>query len=230
MNLLKLTVQEELRALPDSSRLSSLARCTVVYGQGQKADSLFLLDEGLAKLTRVNGSGGKIVLSICGPGQLIGEESLSEVEGSYCAEAMTITSANLVRIPRESALGLLASSGSAGAALVSYLLDRKLSLAEKVELLCLHDVEHRILHYLAELSDLLPGGENGNGHSIPITQLELADLIGATRETTSTTLNQLERRGLLKLSRRLLTVPAPAALREAAGARLTPVAAGMGER
>lgn len=230
MNLLKSTVQEELRALPDSSRLSSLVRCTAVYGQGQKADALFLLDEGLVKLTRVNGGGGKIVLSICGPGQLIGEESLSEVEGSYCTEAMTITSANLVRIPRESVLALLASNGSAGAALVSYLLDRKLSLAEKVELLCLHDVEHRILHYLAELSDLLPGGENGNGHPIPITQLELADLIGATRETTSTTLNQLERRGLLKLSRRLLTVPVPAALREAASARLTPVAAAMGEQ
>ena len=54
-----------------------------------------------------------------------------------------------------------------------------------------------------------------------MTQLELADLIGATRETTSTTLNQLERRGLLKLSRRLLTVPSAEELRSAAAARVT---------
>jgi len=65
----------------------------------------------------------------------------------------------------------------------------------------------------------LPQPPNGDGYQIPITQLELADLIGATRETTSTTLNQLERRGLLKLSRRLLTVPSPRELRNAAMAR-----------
>jgi hypothetical protein len=40
--------------------------------------------------------------------------------------------------------------------------------------------------------------------------------VGATRETTSTTLNQLERRGLVKLSRRLLTIPSPSLLRSVA--------------
>ena len=86
-------------------------------------------------------------------------------------------------------------------------------------MLCLHDVEYRILHYLAELSSLMKPVENGEGYQVPITQLELADLIGATRETTSTTLNQLERRGLLKLSRRMLTIPSPDTLRSAAVAK-----------
>jgi CRP-like cAMP-binding protein len=75
------------------------------------------------------------------------------------------------------------------------------------------------LHYLAELSALLKPGSEGEGYQLPVTQLELADLIGATRETTSTTLNQLERRGLIKLSRRLLTIPSPSTLRAAASAQ-----------
>jgi CRP/FNR family transcriptional regulator len=108
-----------------------------------------------------------------------------------------------------------------GGALVSYVLERKLGFAYKVELLCLHDVEYRILYYLAELSELVKPLDDGSGYQLPITQLELADLIGATRETTSTTLNQLERRGLLKLSRRLLTIASPVRLRSAAGAKLT---------
>ncbi len=83
-------------------------------------------------------------------------------------------------------------------------------------------MEYRILHYLGELSRLVKPLVDGEGHQIPITQLELADLIGATRETTSTTLNQLERRGLVKLSRRMLTVPSPSALQGAALARATP--------
>ena len=97
-----------------------------------------------------------------------------------------------------------------------------MALAQKVELLCLHDVEYRILHYLAELSAIVKPLNDGGGYQLPITQLELADLIGATRETTSTTLNQLERRGLVKLSRRLLTIPSPVTLRTAAVAKIAP--------
>ncbi len=96
------------------------------------------------------------------------------------------------------------------------MLERKLALARKVELLCLHDVEYRVLQFLADLAGLVKPLADGSGSQIPITQLELADLVGATRETTSTTLNQLERRGLIKLSRRMMTVPSPDVLRSAA--------------
>ena len=219
MNLLKSTVQNELRAVPEANRLGSLQRCSSLYTQSQPADAVFLIDEGLVKLTRSNETGGKIILAICGPGQLVGEESLSEEPQSYYTEAMVLTAATVHRIPRAALLTALSAKSELGSSLVSYLLNRKLDLAEKVELLCLHDVEYRILHYLAQLSGLLSPVGNGSGYQIPITQLELADLIGATRETTSTTLNQLERRGLLKLSRRLLTVPSPEILRSAALAK-----------
>jgi CRP/FNR family transcriptional regulator, cyclic AMP receptor protein len=219
VNLLRSAIQEGLRSLPDSGRLASLQRCTTLYGQGQAADAVFLIEDGLVKLTHADGSAGKIILSICGPGQMVGEESLAEEPGTYYVEAVTITPGTYYRIPRSSVLSMLRTDGELGSALVSYLLKRKLDLAKKVELLSLRDVEHRILHYLAELSGLLPQVSNGDGYQIPITQLELADLIGATRETTSTTLNQLERRGLVKLSRRLLTVPSPDLLRGAATTR-----------
>jgi CRP-like cAMP-binding protein len=116
----------------------------------------------------------------------------------------------------------LASNPEVSTGFISLLVERNLALAQKVELLCLHDVEYRILFYLAELSKLVKPTEDGEGYQLPITQLELADLIGATRETTSTTLNQLERRGLVKLSRRLLTVPSPVTLRTAATAKAAP--------
>ncbi len=219
MNLLRSAAQDQLRAIPDVSRLASLQRCTSLYVQSQPADAVFLISEGLVKLTRSNEAGEKIILAISGPGQLVGEEALSQLSQSYYTEAVTITTATVERIPRSSVLSALNSDSEFAADLLSYLLNQKLQLAEKVELLCLHDVEYRILHYLVHLSSLLPQPANGDGYQIPITQLELADLIGATRETTSTTLNQLERRGLLKLSRRLLTIPSPDKLRDAALAR-----------
>jgi CRP/FNR family transcriptional regulator, cyclic AMP receptor protein len=213
-------IRSALLSAPEVSRLASLRRSTSLFTQGQAADAVYFIEEGLVKLTRTNERGGHIILSICGPGHLIGEEALNDEAHSYYTEGEVLSVSNIYRIPRETVLQALSGNAELSHALLSYLLQRKLGLAMKVELLCLHDVEHRILHYLAELSALVKPLEDGEGYQVPITQLELADLIGATRETTSTTLNQLERRGLVKLSRRLLTIPSPATLRSAASARI----------
>jgi CRP-like cAMP-binding protein len=204
---------------PEVTRLSSLRRSTSLFSQDQAADSVYLIEEGLVKLTRMNNRGSRIILTIRGPQQLVGEEALADTRPAYYTEAEVLTAATIFRIPRGLLSRALLSSPELTTALVTYLLERRLALAEKVELLCLHDVEYRILHYLAELSALVKPVEAGEDFQIPITQLELADLIGATRETTSTTLNQLERRGLVKLSRRMLTVPSPHAVRGAAMAK-----------
>lgn len=219
MTPLASTVRSALLPVSDVSRMNSVRRGTILFSQGDAPDAMYLIEEGLVKLTRTNDTGGRIIFAIIGPGQLVGEEILRAEPSPYQSEAEVLTTATVVRIPGEAMNRAIASDPELAQALVGYLLDRKMVLAKKVELLCLHDVEYRILYYLAELSALVKPSDDGEGHQIPITQLELADLIGATRETTSTTLNQLERRGLVKLSRRLLTVPSPATLRTIAATR-----------
>jgi CRP/FNR family transcriptional regulator, cyclic AMP receptor protein len=213
-------MRSTLLSLPEAGRLSSLRRSTSLYSQGQTADSLYFIEDGLVKLTRTNSVGNRIILSICGPGQLVGVEVLSNEPGTYYTEAEVLTPTTASRIPQQAILTAMSRSTELANAMVGYLLERGQVLASKVELLCLHDVEYRILNCLAELSLLVKPSLDGEGYQLPITQLELADIIGATRETTSTTLNQLERRGLVKLSRRLLTIPSPSTLRDAATARL----------
>jgi len=220
VNALVLSARSALLSSPEVSRVASLRRAAPLFSQGQVADTAYFIEDGLVKLTRTSAAGGRIIVSICGPGHLLGEEVLSENGRTYHTEAEVLSPATLYRIPREALKRLIASNSELALAVISHLLEHKLDLAEKVELLCLHDVEYRILHYLAELSKLVKPLDNGEGYPLPITQLELADLIGATRETTSTTLNQLERRGLLKLSRRLLTISSPVTLLSAANAKL----------
>jgi len=96
---------------------------------------------------------------------------------------------------------------------------RKRELEKKIELLCLHDVEYRILYYMAELAKTFGARSNASEYSIPLSQGELASLIGATRETTSTTLNALARRGIIRLGRRQLIVPSVEGILAAADQR-----------
>ncbi len=219
MNLLASVVRSAVLSDPGVTRLGSLRRSTSLFTQGQAADSIFFIEEGMVKTTRTNTRGGRIILTVRGAGDLVGEEAAAQGELVYYGEAEVLTNATVYRIPRDVQARCIAENPEWATAFVDYLIGRRLALAEKVELLCLHDVEYRILHYLAELSGLVKAAEDGSGYQLPITQLELADLIGATRETTSTTLNQLERRGLVRLSRRMLTIEAPDQLRTAAHAR-----------
>ncbi len=186
--------------------MNDLRRSTILFAQGQAADSIYFIENGLVKLTRTNSVGERIILTVRGANDLVGEELLSGPDSLYQSEAEVLTELNAVRIPRKTLHGAMASSAEWTTPFINYLVRLKEKLAKKVELLCLHDVEFRIVYYLGELSSLVRPLSTGEAQ-IPITQLELADLIGATRETTSTTLNQLERRGLVKLSRRMMTVP-----------------------
>jgi CRP/FNR family transcriptional regulator, cyclic AMP receptor protein len=208
-----------LAPLPEVTRMVSLRRSTTLFAQGQKPDSLYLIEDGLVKLTRTSRSNSKIILSVCGPGYIVGEEVLYGEAGAYYAEAEVLTESTVLRIPSDILVRTMAANSELSAGVTGAIIHQKRALAEKIEMLCLHDVEYRILFYLAELSSLVkPHGES-EAYQLPITQLELADLIGATRETTSTTLNQLERRGLVRLSRRLLTIPSPGELLSAAGSK-----------
>src|SRR5262249_3931944 len=91
---------------------------------------------------------------------------------------------------------------------------RLMILDHKVEMLTLYDVEARVMDSLAELAESMSDGPQKPAQ-VPLTQSELAKLVGATRETTSTTLNVLERRGLVRLGRGRMFVPSVVALRSA---------------
>lgn len=199
----------------DVVRMTELRRSTLLFTQNQPADSIYLVQQGLVKLTRTNSMGSRIILTVRGTNDLVGEEVLASEDAQFEAEAEILTNASVLRISGSAIRKAIARENANVAPLIQYLISLKSKLAEKVELLCLHDVEYRILHYLAELCTLVKPASESEDHQIPITQLELADLIGATRETTSTTLNQLERRGLVKLSRRMLSVSSPDVLRAA---------------
>jgi len=85
---------------------------------------------------------------------------------------------------------------------------RQTELLSRISLLTKEGVHRRVILTLAGLS------ERSGGNPMPLAQKELADLAGATRETTSTLLNRMRRRGLVQLGRRMIRVSSSAALRD----------------
>jgi CRP-like cAMP-binding protein len=212
-------IREDLLSRDGVQRIANVRRGTVVVPSDSAQESVYFVDSGYVKLVQKGADGKEVILLIIPPGGLFGEEALYE-NGVRSASAQMMQEGAIYQIPRSVFLAFAESTPEIFRGLCEVLTDRQRELEQKIALLCLHDVEYRILHYLSTLPTTFHTSHTQE-YSIPLSQSELAHLIGATRETTSTTLNNLARRGLVRLGRRMLMVTSMDAVRNAAQQRST---------
>ena len=215
------SVQSFLLPLPGTTRLL-LRRKAELFVYGQAADALYFIERGLVKVDRPAEGDQSVTLNLCSVGELIGEESLIPHQ-TYRTQAEALTPLIVFRIPSNQVLEAAAANPQLAMFLMSTSLRRKQALERRLELVAAHDVEKRILLCLADFAE--HGERESDGSfSLPLTQKDIANLIGATRETTSLMLNQMERNGLLSLARGRVTIPSAHQLRNAAYPVAEPIA------
>jgi CRP-like cAMP-binding protein len=196
-------VRAELLHQEGVIRFAPNRRFTTLYSEGSPADSVLFLESGLVKLCKRGEEGKEIILQVVAPGELFGEQALG-LEHTRATSAEVLQEGSIYVIPKDIFVRFCDSRPDMWRYVAQLLVQRKRELEKKIELLCMQDVEYRILHYMAELASSFGTRLDNHEYAIPLSQGELAGLIGATRETTSTTLNMLARRGLIRLGRRQL--------------------------
>jgi CRP-like cAMP-binding protein len=211
-------VRSELINLDGVSKFSPNRRFATVYSEGGPSDTLYFLESGLVKIYKRGPDNKEIILQIVGAGELFGEQALG-TEQTRTISAEVLQEGVIYLLPRDLFLRVCEKRPELWREVAGLLTVRKRELEKKIELLCLRDVEYRILYYMAELAKTFGAKSNASEYSIPLSQGELASLIGATRETTSTTLNALARRGIIRLGRRQLIVPSVEGILAAADQR-----------
>ncbi len=188
-------------------------RAAAVFSSGASAKNVYFLDSGLVKIEKITDSGKDILLGVVAPGEIFGENALVGDE-NYTTTARVLESGVAYAIPTEVFQKFCERRPEVWRLLIQHFLGRKEELERKIEHLCLSDVKQRIVFYLNELAMLNPGSD-ASSSVIHISQNELASLVGATRETTSTTLNTLARQGLIVLGHRLVMIPSLEMMKEA---------------
>ena len=212
LNALANAIREELLPLDGVKKLILNRRAAAVFSVGTPANHIFFLDAGLVKIERVTEGNKEILLSVVAPGEIFGEQALTG-EGAFNASAKVLESGIAYSIPSDTFQRFCDRRPEVWRLLMQHLLFRKDELERKIEHLCHSDVKERLVYYLEELARLNPG-HDPSGSVIHISQNELASLVGATRETTSTTLNALARQGLIALGHRLVMIPSLEMLRD----------------
>jgi len=190
------------------------ARRARLYSAGDDATHIYLLVSGTAKLSKISYT-KQPLLSLVQSGELWGE-SLLTGEDSWTTSAETATAAHIHCFPAKE-FHRRSRRDAELMGWIAYKLRQRLQKVERhLELMHSFRVEQRLLLTLADLAAVNGGGDTELAVEIPLTQGELASLVGATRETTSTILNLFERKRWIQLRRGAVYVPSAESLLRAA--------------
>ncbi|MCP4447249.1 MAG: Crp/Fnr family transcriptional regulator [Myxococcales bacterium] len=199
--------------LSECVELREVRRREVVYLPGDPGESLFLVNGGRVRISKVTRDGKALTLNYCGPSEIFGETCL--VDGGPRQEmAEAIENSMISEIGREVFEDFLSKSADLGLRTTKLLAARRLHLENKVETLVFRDVTSKLAELLLELAEKY-GVEDSRGTliALKITHQELANLIGSTRETVSLTLSQFKRKDLLTTDGRKVIVTDSESLR-----------------
>jgi CRP-like cAMP-binding protein len=193
-------------ALKRESTLRTYAPGDMIFAPTPQAQSVYFVEKGLVRIYRLSESGDQATFGYVTPGEIFGELVLfGSTERESFAEA--VIKSEVRRIPREVFERLLASQASVGIEITKQIGARMKRIESRVEHLVFRDVRARIARVLLELADDF-GARRGEETVIdlPLTQSELATLVGSVRQTVNENLRRFEQDGWIRREGRRIVV------------------------
>lgn len=193
--------EEELRTLSAQGVVKNFPKNTVIVSEGDETDSLYIIIAGRVKVFVGDEEGKEIVLGTQGPGEYFGEMVLDG--GPRSASVMTLEPSRFAVIPKHRFREFLRSHPEFAIHLVEKLIQRTRALTENVRSLALMDVYGRVARLLLEL-----GREAGGKLVIDqkLTQQDIANRVGASREMISKILKDLSLGGYITVEKKRITI------------------------
>jgi CRP/FNR family transcriptional regulator, cyclic AMP receptor protein len=185
-----------------------------IYAEGEPGDRLYIIVSGKVKLTRRSPAGLAGLLSVVGPPDMFGALSTLDA-GPRTATAATITAVCAASMDREEARARITECPES-AELLLQLLARQLRRndADLTELIST-DGPGRVARQLLALAQRFGIFEDGELRVTPdLTQEEIAQMIGSSRETVNKTLASFAHRGWIQIDGKSVLIREPERLAE----------------
>ena len=192
-----------LRASMDSVKIG---KGGILFKEGDSGEHVYVIVEGKLKLGTSSGDGRENLLSILGPGEMFGELSLFD-PGPRTSTATAVTDAKLLSLSHAKLIPWLRENPDVSLQLLARLAQRLRRTNEAVGDLVFSDVPGRVAKALIDLGERF-GKESPEGLFVhhDLTQEELAQLVGASRETVNKALADFAGRGWLRLDGRAVLI------------------------
>jgi CRP/FNR family transcriptional regulator, cyclic AMP receptor protein len=180
----------------------------MVFAQGDPADAVFYVHDGVVTLSAVSARGKEAVVAVLGIGEFFGEACLSD-QALRRRTARAVAATTAVAIEKTAMLRLLSNHALVSTRFISQILDRIVRAEDDLADQIFYSSEKRLARVLL----LLARGGSGVGprRSLPKPSQEaLAEMIGTTRSRVNVFMNKFRRLGYVDYDSGRLTVNATA--------------------
>jgi len=199
---------EQFELLFSGCRTERHAEGAHLFVQEDPSERIFGVLSGTVEISLYSPGGQKLVANIQLRHSLVGEIGALD-GGPRTATAICMTPCELVSISRGQLFERMERHPSLARAMIELLCARLRWVSGEMGDLAFFAIEARLAKRLALLSDIKSGGEGW----IDISQAELAEFLGATRESVNKTLNEWRSKGVIELRRGGVRIASAAALR-----------------
>ena len=189
----------------------------VTYPSGKILDTpnetgevLFILKKGRVQVYRVSPEGRKLVIGTIEPGSIFGEMMLVG-QGMYDAFAETLEESLICVMNRRAVETMILKKPRVAIRLMEVMAKRLREMEDRLEQTMFGDVQSRLIRLLLRMH------REHKNEPIDTTHQGLAEELGVYRETVTTALNSLRKRGLISIGRKqihLLDIPQLERIRE----------------
>ena len=192
---------ETLRKIASTGVLRNYPKNAVLINEGDLGDSLYIVLSGRVKVYSSNAAGREVVIAFHGPGEYLGEMSLDGSPRS--ASVVTLEPTTCALVTRASFREFILAHPDFALHLIEKLICRMRATTESVKSLALSDVYGRLVKLLLTLAV-----ERDGKLIVPekLTQQDIAERVGASRDMISRLLKDLVAGGYLSVSDRTITV------------------------
>ena len=194
--------EEELEVIRSLASEKHYPKNAVVLTEGEMGDSLYMIQSGKVKVFISDQEGREMILKLLGPGDFFGEMSM--IDKQPRSASVTTAEASVFLLLTHAAFERCVEKVPRIATLVMRVLAQRIREADKkIGTLAMMDVYGRVASTLLELSVY----DNGKLMvSEKLSQQDLANMVGASREMVNRILKDLADRGFISVESKSITI------------------------
>lgn len=204
----------QLEQLVSYARTRRVPAGTTLFSKGDPGTELFAVSAGTVKISVPAPDGREAMFNLLHPGEIFGEIALLDGR-PRTADAMAMTDCELTVIERRDFLAFVHSEPNVALQLIALLCERLRIASEHYEEVVFLDLPTRLARILLQLADQTEAG--AAEPKLKITQREISQMLGSTRESVNKQLRAWSKRGVIALERGGIVVYRLATLAAIAG-------------
>lgn len=205
-SLFQRLTEAQLGTLEQRSRIRKFPKGSTIYLPTDLSDSAFLLAEGRVRMCSTTPEGKQSILAFVEPGELFGELAIVDTsEREERAEA--VQNSTVVLLPGDHLRQLMEDAPGLAMGVTKLIGLRRKRVERRLRSLLFRSNRERLSQLLVDLAEQYGNATtDGIELAIKLSHQDLASIIGATRETVTTVLGELQSEGLVRIQRQKLTL------------------------